>query len=99
MSSVSLHKRQMADVAEQILASCSKDLISSEANTSCYKEFVRPCHDVSEIKISESVCNGVDPLYELVDSYCRELIRSPRAVEFRFIRKVMSDKVMSEGIC
>ena len=33
MPSDLLHKRQMADVAEQILAMCSKDLISTEANT------------------------------------------------------------------
>ena len=87
----------MADVAEQILAMCSKDLISSEAkyHASCYKNFVRPCHDVSEIEISEYVCNEPDPLYEAVESYCRELIRSPRVVEFRSIRKVMSDKAGS----
>ena len=58
----------MADVAEQILAMCSKDLVSSEAkikyHASCYKNFVRPCHDVSEIEISECVCNEADPLYE-----------------------------------
>ena len=108
-----LHKRQMADVAEQIFAMCSKDLISSEAeyHASCYKKFVRPCHDVSEIEISECVCNGADPLYEAVESYCLELIRSPRVVEFRSNRKVMSDKAGSlhievlpltckkEGIC
>ena len=87
----------MADVAEQILAMCSKDLISSEAkyHASCYKNLVRPCHDVSEIEISEYVCNEADPLYEVAESYCRELIRSPRVVEFRSIRKVMSDKAGS----
>ena len=44
----------MADAAEQILAMCSKDLISSEVkyHASCCKNFVRPCHDVSEIEIS-----------------------------------------------
>ena len=69
----------MADVAEQILAMCSKDLISSEAkyHASCYKNFVRPCHDISEIEISEYVCNEADPLYEAVEGYCHELIRSP----------------------
>ena len=87
----------MAVVAEQILAMCSKDLISSEAkyHASCYKNFVHPCHEVSEIEISEYVCNEADPLYEAVESYCRELIRSPRVVEFRSIRKVMSDKAGS----
>ena len=90
----------MADVAEQILAMCSKDLISSEAkyHASCYKNFVRPCHDVGEIEISESVCNEADPLYEAVESYCRELLRSPRVVEFRSIRKVMSDKAGSPHV-
>ena len=39
--------------------------------------------------------NGADPLYEAVESYFRELIRSPRGVEFRSIRKVMSDKAGS----
>ena len=34
-------------------------------------------------------------LYEAVESYCRELLRSPRVVEFRSIRKVMSDKAGS----
>ena len=78
-------------------ANFGKDLISSEAkyHASCYKKFVRPCHDVSEIEISESVCNGADPLYEAVESNCRELLRSPRVVEFRSIRKVMSDKAGS----
>ena len=88
----------MADVAEQILAMCSKDLISSEAkyHASCYKNFVRPCHDVSKIEISEYVCNEADPLYKAVESYCHELIKSPRVVEFRsIIRKVMSDKAES----
>ena len=71
---------------------CSKDLISSEAkyHASCYQKFVR--HDVSEIEISECVCNGADPLYEAVGSYCREFIRSPRVVEFRSIRKEKSRK-------
>ena len=41
------------------------------------------------------MCNEADPLYEAVKSYCRELIRSPRVIEFRFIRKVMSDKAGS----
>ena len=87
----------MADVAEQSLAMCSKDLISSEAkyHAYCYKNFFRPCHDVSEIKISESVCYEADLLYEAVESYCRELLRSPRVVEFRSIRKVLSDKAGS----
>ena len=40
----------------------------------------------------QNLCNEVDTLYEAVESYCRELIRSPRIVEFRSIRKVMSDK-------
>ena len=74
-----------------------KGPISSEAkyHASCYKKFVHPCHDVSGIEISESVCNRADPLYEAVEIYCRELIRSPRVVEFRSIRKVMSDKAGS----
>ena len=90
----------MADVAEQILAMCSKDLISSEAkyHASCHKKFVRPFHDISEIEISESVFNGADPLCEAVESYCLELLRSPRVVEFRSIRKVMSDKARSLDI-
>ena len=41
------------------------------------------------------MCSEADPLYEAVESYCRELIRSPRVVEFRSIRKVMSDKAGS----
>ena len=41
------------------------------------------------------MCNGADPLYEAVESYYRELIRSPRVVEFRSIKKVMSDKAGS----
>ena len=87
----------MADVAEQFLAMCSKELISSEAkyHASCHKNFVHPCLDVSETEISESECNEADPLYEAVECYCRELIRSPKVVEFRSIRKVMSDKAGS----
>ena len=51
--------------------------------------------DVSKIEISESVSNEADPFYEAVESYCRELTRLRRVVEFRSIRKVMSDKVGS----
>ena len=41
------------------------------------------------------MCNEADPLYEAVESYCHELIRSLRVVEFRSIRKVTSDKAGS----
>ena len=48
-----------------------------------------------KLKILESVCNEADPLHEATESYYRKLIRSPRVVEFRSTRKVMSDKAES----
>ena len=72
----------------------SKDLISSDAkyHASCDRNYARSCYDVSEIEISEPLRNEADSLYEAIENYCRELTRSPRVVEFRSIRKVMSEK-------
>ena len=94
MPSVSFAQKTNGRCCRGNFGNVFKGPISSEAkyHASCYKKFVRSCHDVSENEISESVCNGADPLHEAVESYCRELIRSPRVVEFRSIRKVMSDK-------
>ena len=89
----------MTDIAEEVLALCSKDLISSEAkyHASCYKSFVRICYDGTESGTPKSIDNPSDPLFEAVEEFCRELIRSPRVVEFKTIRKVMSDEAEKLG--
>ena len=89
----------MTDIAEEVLALCSRDLISSEAkyHASCYKSFVRICYDGTESGTPKSIDNPSDPLFEAVEEFCRELIRSPRVVEFKTIRKVMSDEAAKLG--
>ena len=89
----------MTDIAEEVLALCSKDLISSEAkyHASCYKSFVRICYDGTESGTPKSIDNPSDPLFEAAEEFCRELIRSPRVVEFKTIRKVMSDEAEKLG--
>ena len=89
----------MTDIAEEVLALCSEDLISSEAkyHASCYKSFVRICYDGTESGTPKSIDNPSDPLFEAVEEFCSEVIRSPRVVEFKTIRKVMSDEAEKLG--
>ena len=89
----------MTDIAEEVLALCSKDLISIEAkyHASCYKSFVRICYDGTESGTPKSIDNPSDPRFEAVEEFCHELIRSPRVVEFKTIRKVMSDEAEKRG--
>ena len=89
----------MTDIAEEVLALCSKDLISSEAkyHASCYKTFVRICYDGTESGTPKNIDNPSDPLFEAVEELCCKLIRSPGVVEFKTIRKVMSDEAEKLG--
>ena len=90
----------MTDIAEEVLTLCSKDLISSEAkyHASCHKSFVRICYDGTESGTPKSIDNPSDPLFEAVEEFCRKHIRSLRVVEFKTIRKVMSDEAEKLGI-
>ena len=67
----------MTDIAEEVLALCSKDLISSEAkyHASCYKSFVRICYDGTESGTPKCIDNPSYPLSEAVEEFCRKLIR------------------------
>ena len=75
----------MTDIADVLLALCSKDLIFSEVNyhALCYKSFVRICYDETESGTPKSFDNPSGPLFEAVEEFCRKLIRSPRVVEFK----------------
>ena len=89
----------MTDIAEEVLTLCSKDLISSEAKyqASCYKSFVQICYDGTESGTPKSIDNPSDPLFEAVEEFCHKLIRSLRVVEFKTIRKGMSDEAEKLG--
>ena len=89
----------MADIAEEVLTLCSKDLISSEAmyHASCYESFVRISYDGIESETPKSIDNPSDPLFEAVEEFCDKLVRSLRVVEFKTIKKVMSDEAEKLG--
>ena len=73
----------MTDIAEEVLALCSKDLVSSKAkyHASNYQSFVRIYYDGTESGTPKSIDNPSDPLFKAVEEFCRKLIRSPRVVE------------------
>ena len=89
----------MTDIAEEVLMLCSKDLISSEAkyHASRYKSFVQICYDGTELGTPKSIDNPSDPLFEAVEEFCRKLIRSLTVVQFKTVRKVVSDEAEKLG--
>ena len=93
---------EMNDVAQEVLGLCSKDLVSSEAkyHATCYKNFVRVIYQSKELKSSgvENDDNEPDDIYDTVFEFCSDLIKSPRVVEFKMIRKIMPDEAQKMGI-
>ena len=47
---------------------------------------------------SENDNSELDDVYDTVFEFCSDLIKSPRAVEFKMIRKIMSDEAQKLGI-
>ena len=93
---------EMNDVAQEVLGLCSKDLILSEANyhATCYKNLVRVIYQSKESKSSglENDNDELDDVYHTVFEFCSDLIKSPRVVKFKMIRKIMSDEAQKMGI-
>ena len=79
-----------------------KDLICSEAkyHALCYKRFVRiqnAC-DTGQALCSSSYDHELQPGYEVVYSFCEELILNPRVIEFTELRKLLCDEANKLGI-
>ena len=93
---------EMNDVAQEVLGLCSRDLISSEAkyHDTCYKNFVRVIYQSKESKSSglENDNDELDDVFHTVFEFCSDLIKSPRVVEFKMIRKILSDEAQKVGI-
>ena len=79
-----------------------KDLISREAkyHAICYKNFVRVIDQSKESKGSslENDNDELDDVYDMVFEFCSDLIKSPRVVESKMIRKIMSDEAQKMAI-
>ena len=86
----------MSEVAEQLLAVCTKDLISSEAkyHASCYKLFVKITYSdkCDENTDAEENQDEMMDIYDAVFAFCENLMEFPRVIEFKMIRKVMVDE-------
>ena len=67
-------------------------MCEAKYHASSHKSFVRICYSVTESGTPESIDNPSDPLFEVVEEFCHKLIRSPGVVEFKTIRKVMSEE-------
>ena len=84
------------EVAQQVLAVCTKDLISSEAkyHASCYKLFVKIIYsdedneNVNEKEDQDEMMNIYDADY----AFCEHLLEFPRVIEFKTIRKIIMDE-------
>ena len=102
----SLHIQQctaMSAVAQRVIGVCAKDLICSEAkyHASCYKAFVRIQYTTGnnrEDEGSNDHDHDLQPAYDAVYSFCEDLIANPRVIEFKEIRKLLSDEADKLGI-
>ena len=99
------YQTDMTSVAQKITGICAKDLISSEAKyrPSCYRAFTRIVYTTHEKGVTQGSAQDDDgdmikSLHDSVFSFCEELISDPKVIEFKEIRKVMSDKANKLGI-
>lgn len=105
--SASLHLEQqtnMSSVAEEVIAICAKDLISSEAkyHSSCYTAFTKIAYSSQGAAVVMGDQDSDDGsklnlVHEAVFSFCDVLISEPRVIEFREIRKVMANEAAKLG--
>ena len=94
----------MRSIAAEISGICAKDLISSEAryHSSCYNAFVRIVYETDAAAKSSTEPSGnnygIEEVYEAVYSFCETLISNPRVLEFKEIRKVLTDEAERLGV-
>ena len=92
----------LSNIAERMIGVCAKDLICSEAkyHASCYKSFVRIQYacDTGQVLCSSSDDHELQPAYNVVYSFCEELILNPRVIEFTEIGKLLCDEANKLGI-
>ena len=86
----------ISEVAQQVLAVCTTDLISSEAkyHASCNKLFVKIIYCDGDNKNAEEKEDQDElmDIYDVVYAFCENLLEFPRVIEFKTIRKVMMDE-------
>ena len=86
----------MSEVAQQVLAVCTKDLISSEVkyHASCYKLFVKIIYSDEDNKNADENEDEDEmmDIYDAVYAFWENLLEFPRVIEFKTIGKVMMDQ-------